>query len=193
MQPTYPVWISYHSNKECNMADRQIIPMWRIYPPEFVSGWWGGGINNQLHHPRANLLQIQNYSGSLGEFLWFNCIDSIFLQFWWKSIGNPHPHHILKDEYNIWYIVSQVAHLSVSAGARTNCYTFITMVTGSSRSTIVQVSHQMKQTGGEREPPTHGMKKFWQGSIRRKSPTKVHTRKLTDIFWQNVYTLHTSK
>ncbi|XP_033732458.1 mucin-22-like [Pecten maximus] len=67
--------------------------------------------------------------------------------------------------------------LTPSAGARTNCYTFITMVTGSSRSTIVQVSHQMKQTGGEREPPTHGMKKFWQCNSRRKStetmsPTK---------------------
>ncbi|XP_069121165.1 serine-rich adhesin for platelets-like [Argopecten irradians] len=71
--------------------------------------------------------------------------------------------------------------LTPSAGARTNCYTFITSVTGASRSTIVQVSHQMKQTGGEREPPTHGMKKFWQ-SNRRKTTETVSQVKVCSHF-----------
>ncbi|XP_021349054.1 uncharacterized protein LOC110447589 isoform X2 [Mizuhopecten yessoensis] len=68
--------------------------------------------------------------------------------------------------------------LTPSAGARTNCYTFITLVTGASRSTIVQVSHQMKQTGGEREPPTHGMKKFWQSNSHRKSTEAMSLTKV---------------
>ncbi|KAK3087132.1 hypothetical protein FSP39_002128, partial [Pinctada imbricata] len=47
-----------------------------------------------------------------------------------------------------------------SAGLRCNCYCFITMVTGVSRSTITRVKGQMLESGGDREPPAHGMKKY---------------------------------
>lgn len=33
-------------------------------------------------------------------------------------------------------------------------------VTGCSQSTISKVSEQMKKTGGDREPPPHGLKKW---------------------------------
>ncbi|PIK47968.1 hypothetical protein BSL78_15176 [Apostichopus japonicus] len=41
------------------------------------------------------------------------------------------------------------------SGLKTNCYKFITMVTGCSASTIARVEEQMRKTGGDREPPPH--------------------------------------
>ncbi|XP_074871267.1 uncharacterized protein LOC142023822 isoform X2 [Carettochelys insculpta] len=48
--------------------------------------------------------------------------------------------------------------LTPSGGCRCNCYRFISWVTGSSPSTISKVNKQMKRTGGDREPPPHGLK-----------------------------------
>ena len=45
-----------------------------------------------------------------------------------------------------------------TANARKNCYTFVTAVTGCSRTTVVQVNQQMVQSGGWIEPPIHGLK-----------------------------------
>uniref|UniRef100_H3BDW0 Uncharacterized protein n=1 Tax=Latimeria chalumnae TaxID=7897 RepID=H3BDW0_LATCH len=50
--------------------------------------------------------------------------------------------------------------LTPSGGSRCNCYRFITWVTGCSHSTISKVNEQMKKTGGDREPPPHGLKKW---------------------------------
>jgi len=52
--------------------------------------------------------------------------------------------------------------LFTPGGARSNCYNFITCVTGCSQSTISKVNEQMRQTGGDREPPEHGLKKYWR-------------------------------
>ncbi|XP_067825986.1 histone-lysine N-methyltransferase 2D-like isoform X2 [Heptranchias perlo] len=52
--------------------------------------------------------------------------------------------------------------LTPSGGSRSNCYRFISWVTGCSHSTIGRVNEQMKRTGGEREPPPHGLKKWWK-------------------------------
>lgn len=41
-------------------------------------------------------------------------------------------------------------------------------VTGCSQSTISKVSEQMKKTGGDREPPPHGLKKWIKENPRRK-------------------------
>ncbi|XP_046341366.1 putative uncharacterized protein DDB_G0271606 isoform X2 [Haliotis rufescens] len=57
--------------------------------------------------------------------------------------------------------------LTPSGGVRSNCYKFITWVTGCSASTIGKVNDQMKQTGGEREPPQHGLRKYWMENPRR--------------------------
>ncbi|KAI8518551.1 hypothetical protein Bbelb_045680 [Branchiostoma belcheri] len=54
--------------------------------------------------------------------------------------------------------------LTPSGGARSNCYKFINWVTGCSHSTIGRVNDQMKRTGGDREPPQHGLKK-WCGEL----------------------------
>ncbi|XP_041369332.1 uncharacterized protein LOC121383395 [Gigantopelta aegis] len=51
--------------------------------------------------------------------------------------------------------------LTPSGGIRQNCYKFISMVTGCSQSTVCKVNDQMKETGGEREPPIHGLRKYW--------------------------------
>ncbi|KAL5012766.1 hypothetical protein ScPMuIL_011317 [Solemya velum] len=63
--------------------------------------------------------------------------------------------------------------LTPSGGARTNCYKFISWVTGCSNSTISKVSDQMKRTGGEREPPLHGMKKYWQNKQKKCQDTQT--------------------
>lgn len=55
----------------------------------------------------------------------------------------------------------------IIACARKNCYTFVTAVTGCSRTTIVQVNQQMAQTNGDREPPTHGLKKYHHKSKKK--------------------------
>ncbi|XP_072344853.1 uncharacterized protein [Scyliorhinus torazame] len=52
--------------------------------------------------------------------------------------------------------------LTPSGGSHSNCYRFISWVTGCSHSTISQVSGQMRRTGGDREPPPHGLKKWWK-------------------------------
>eukprot|EP00794_Sanderia_malayensis_P016111 gene16111-17735_t len=66
--------------------------------------------------------------------------------------------------------------LTPSGGSRTNCYKFITSVTGCSLTTISKVNEQMKKTvelcasllvrkrklGGNREPPKHGLISYWK-------------------------------
>ncbi|XP_061163691.1 uncharacterized protein LOC133172875 [Saccostrea echinata] len=59
-----------------------------------------------------------------------------------------------------------------SAGCRRNCYSFINMVTGSSRGIISKVNQQMLWTGGDREPPEHGLVKYKR---THSSKSKVHT------------------
>lgn len=60
--------------------------------------------------------------------------------------------------------------LTPSGGARSNCYKFISWVTGCSHSTIGRVNEQMKETGGDREPPSHGLIKWWQMNPKPKKP-----------------------
>lgn len=60
--------------------------------------------------------------------------------------------------------------LTPSGGARSNCYKFISWVTGCSHSTIGRVNEQMKATGGDREPPSHGLIKWWQQNPKPKKP-----------------------
>lgn len=60
--------------------------------------------------------------------------------------------------------------LTPSGGARSNCYKFISWVTGCSHSTIGRVNEQMKATGGDREPPSHGLIKWWQENPKPKKP-----------------------
>lgn len=47
-----------------------------------------------------------------------------------------------------------------------NCYAFISMVTGCSTHTISRVFSHMVSTGGLREPPEHGMKKYWENHYK---------------------------
>eukprot|EP00062_Callorhinchus_milii_P014930 gi/632964613/ref/XP_007898483.1/ PREDICTED: uncharacterized protein LOC103183049 isoform X2 [Callorhinchus milii] len=63
--------------------------------------------------------------------------------------------------------------LTPSGGLRSNCYKFISWVTGCSHSTIGRVSEQMKRTGGEREPPPHGLKRWWKGKARTQKKVGV--------------------
>ncbi|XP_048415179.1 uncharacterized protein LOC125465559 isoform X2 [Stegostoma tigrinum] len=51
-------------------------------------------------------------------------------------------------------------------GSRSNCYKFISWVTGCSHSTISRVNEQMRRTGGEREPTPHGLKKCWKVQLQ---------------------------
>ncbi|KAL4219312.1 hypothetical protein ACF0H5_021891 [Mactra antiquata] len=61
-----------------------------------------------------------------------------------------------------------VAEMLTPAGAlHTNCYSFISMVTGCCGATISSVYNQMIDTGGLREPPEHGMKRVWQEHYKR--------------------------
>ncbi|XP_032231684.2 uncharacterized protein LOC5507258 isoform X2 [Nematostella vectensis] len=60
--------------------------------------------------------------------------------------------------------------LTPSGGARSNCYKFISWVTGCSHSTIGRVNEQMKETGGVRDPPVHGLIKWWQEHPKPRKP-----------------------
>ncbi|XP_063235864.1 uncharacterized protein LOC134538462 isoform X2 [Bacillus rossius redtenbacheri] len=57
--------------------------------------------------------------------------------------------------------------LTPSGGAKSNCYRFISMVTGCSLSTICSVADQMRRTQGEREPSEHGLRRWWREHPRR--------------------------
>ena len=48
----------------------------------------------------------------------------------------------------------------IVGGLRSNCYKFIQWVTAAGYSTIARVEKQMKTTGGDREPPEHGLRKY---------------------------------
>ncbi|XP_064649677.1 uncharacterized protein LOC135501476 isoform X2 [Lineus longissimus] len=72
--------------------------------------------------------------------------------------------------------------LTPAGGARPNCYRFIAMVTGCSPSTISRVSEQMRETGGDREPPVHGMKKYWKNKPKKpKEGKKVKPSVYTEL------------
>lgn len=61
-----------------------------------------------------------------------------------------------------------MAEMLTPAGAtHHNCYSFISMVTGCSQSTIANVYSQMLDTGGVRDPPEHGMKRVWQDHYKQ--------------------------
>ncbi|XP_071802792.1 uncharacterized protein [Asterias amurensis] len=60
-----------------------------------------------------------------------------------------------------------LAEMLTPSGKVSNCATFITLVTGCSLSTIQSVASQMKETGGDREPPPHGLKKYWKNNPRQ--------------------------
>ncbi|XP_071948544.1 uncharacterized protein [Antedon mediterranea] len=68
-----------------------------------------------------------------------------------------------------------LAEMLIPSGGRTNCFNFIAMVTGSSARTIGRVKQQMQVTGGNREPPPHGLKKYWEKNPYHKQP-KLSTR-----------------
>ncbi|XP_033119138.1 probable basic-leucine zipper transcription factor Q [Anneissia japonica] len=68
-----------------------------------------------------------------------------------------------------------LAEMLTPSGGRSNCFNFITMVTGSSARTIGRVREQMRETGGNREPPPHGLKKYWKKHPYNKQP-KIPTK-----------------
>ncbi|KAG1682627.1 hypothetical protein GQR58_010756 [Nymphon striatum] len=48
-----------------------------------------------------------------------------------------------------------------------NCFKFIIYVTGCSFGTISKVNLHMKNSGGSREPPEHGLKRWWREQSRK--------------------------
>nr|XP_054769989.1 uncharacterized protein LOC129277838 [Lytechinus pictus] len=62
-----------------------------------------------------------------------------------------------------------LAEMLTPSGHGSNCARFISMVTGSSITTIARVKEQMTKTGGDREPPQHGLKKYWKNHPKSKS------------------------
>ncbi|ELT98481.1 hypothetical protein CAPTEDRAFT_225291 [Capitella teleta] len=54
-----------------------------------------------------------------------------------------------------------IAEMKIPAGLRTNCYTFVSLVTGLSSGPISKVSAKVKAAGGDREPGQHGRRAFW--------------------------------
>ena len=52
--------------------------------------------------------------------------------------------------------------LTPAQGTHTNCYKFISMVTGSSHKTILKVDKHLHQTGGNADFQSHGLKKYWE-------------------------------
>jgi hypothetical protein len=57
--------------------------------------------------------------------------------------------------------------LTPTQATRTNCYKFISLVTGASLRTITSVNQYIRNTGGMREPLEHGLKKYWQQNNKR--------------------------
>ncbi|WAR32022.1 hypothetical protein MAR_034564, partial [Mya arenaria] len=69
-----------------------------------------------------------------------------------------------------------LAEMLTPAGAtHFNCNTFITMVTGCSNSTITKVCNHMTLTGGIRDPPEHGLKKYWQEHFKKAGTRSENT------------------
>lgn len=64
--------------------------------------------------------------------------------------------------------------LTPSGGTKSNCYKFITMVTGCGPTTISSVSHQMRITKGNRDPPEHGLRKWYRENPRKLNKPSTH-------------------
>ncbi|XP_065068208.1 uncharacterized protein LOC135693605 [Rhopilema esculentum] len=78
--------------------------------------------------------------------------------------------------------------LTPSGGSRTNCHKFVSWVTGRSLTTIGKVNDQMKKTGGNREPPEHGLKKWWKNNPKpkkKKPEAKITTKSCAPAFNQD--------
>ena len=65
-------------------------------------------------------------------------------------------------------VLFQVIYLFLQ-GVRRNCEKFIGMVTGCSGNTIWKVNQQMVETKGMRDPPEHGLKRYWENHPRRRA------------------------
>ncbi|XP_071449418.1 uncharacterized protein [Hetaerina americana] len=61
--------------------------------------------------------------------------------------------------------------LTPSSGSKSNCYRFISSVTGCSFTTICSVNNHLKKTSGSMDPPEHGLKKWW-----RENPKKIRRK-----------------
>lgn len=84
-------------------------------------------------------------------------------------------HDVISCNDVVMYFVNTNSFYCLLIGLKTNCYKFITMVTGCSISTIARVEEQMRKTGGDREPPPHGLKKYWEQQPRAAKLTKKPT------------------
>lgn len=80
------------------------------------------------------------------------------------------------SQADAWRVLAEM--LTPSAGGKANCFKFVAKVTGCSNSTISKVEDQMALTGGEREPPEHGLKKWWQEQASKYSGDLVHGEKV---------------
>ncbi|KAK7491637.1 hypothetical protein BaRGS_00017090 [Batillaria attramentaria] len=93
-----------------------------------------------------------------------------------KCVRMVHSHRNLLQQWRKRAVASQTEArrvlaemLTPSGGVRSNCYKFISWVTGCSNSTIGKVRDQMRRTKGDREPPQHGLYSYWQQKGRNQS------------------------
>ncbi|XP_012267181.2 uncharacterized protein LOC105692512 isoform X2 [Athalia rosae] len=63
--------------------------------------------------------------------------------------------------------------LTPTGGSKANCYRFIKMVTGCCVATIFLVNNHMKKTKGNREPPEHGLKKYFRHNSKSHKKSSV--------------------
>ncbi|KAL3871523.1 hypothetical protein ACJMK2_039516 [Sinanodonta woodiana] len=73
--------------------------------------------------------------------------------------------------------------LTPAGGNRVNCNLFISLVTGCSKQTIHRVKQQMQTTQGDKEPPVHGLRKYWQEVQQKqgKSDTTKASQKTSPV------------
>ncbi|XP_069686673.1 uncharacterized protein [Periplaneta americana] len=104
-----------------------------------------------------------------------------------KCVMMVHTHSKLLESWRVTAKLGQrearrvlAEMLTPSGGTKANCYKFISMVTGCSYATICLVNDQMRKTQGEREPPEHGLKKWWRDHPKEKQKKNNQKSSKTD-------------
>ena len=71
--------------------------------------------------------------------------------------------------------------LTPTQASRTNCFTFVSLITGSSMRTICKVNDHLVSNGGNREPIEHGLKKSWFVTDNNKIANDILNQSLSEL------------
>ncbi|CAH1787831.1 unnamed protein product [Owenia fusiformis] len=96
------------------------------------------------------------------------CVDNcVMMTLTHSSLLEDWRQRAQQGQYEMKKVLAEM--LTPSGGVRVNCYQFISSVVGCSNTTITKVANHVRLTRGRREPPQHGLRKYWEAKKKATS------------------------